>query len=359
MGSGAGQHAVAGRSRADGGNRPLRDAVEEDGRTAGPRRRVPAGRLAPRRRPRRDRSAPCRRHGARVQGDLRRAQRDVDRRCQQHPRRAPCDRPRGSPGALHGGHDLVARLDRLSPRRMGCRRDGGRLAEGPDAAARAVVQRHQRQGARGIEAREAAALLLGLAGDARGQRQRLFSVHAGDQSALRPGRGAGDAVRRGARQRLRAACAAGRSDAARGARVGARDPVCRSRAVQQFADRGDDAGGPQRRRAAQGGARQFRHVAGPGVGQGRRPGLPHRPSRPFQRADAVRHARGRGDGPRSRRCSAPQGRRAGGDGLSFGNRALDPSGQSADPTFPGAGNVPRARKACRSAARAAGRMPAW
>ncbi len=65
--------------------------------------------------PGRDRSAPRRRPGARAEGDLRRAQRDVDRRGQQHPRRAARDRPRGSPGALHGRHDLVARLDGLPP----------------------------------------------------------------------------------------------------------------------------------------------------------------------------------------------------------------------------------------------------
>ncbi len=37
---------------------------------------------------------------------------------------------------------------------------------------------------------QAAALLLGLEGDAGGQRQRLLPLHAGDQPALRPARGA-------------------------------------------------------------------------------------------------------------------------------------------------------------------------
>ncbi len=52
---------------------------------------------------------------------------------------------------------------------------------------------------------KAAALLLGLEGDAGRQRQRLLSVHAGDQPAVRPARGARHAVRR----RSGAACLRG------------------------------------------------------------------------------------------------------------------------------------------------------
>ena len=44
--------------------------------------------------------------------------------------------------------------------------------------------------------------------------------------------------------------AARRSDAARGARLGARDPVPQSGRVQRIADGGDDARGPRRRRAS-------------------------------------------------------------------------------------------------------------
>ena len=55
----------------------------------------------------------------------------------------------GHPALLLRRHHLVARLDRLSPRRMGRRRHDRRRAEGTDAAARHVVQRHQRQGAGG------------------------------------------------------------------------------------------------------------------------------------------------------------------------------------------------------------------
>ena len=44
---------------------------------------------------------------------------------------------RAASGAVHGRHHLFARLDRLPARRMGCGRDGRRLAKRPHAAARA------------------------------------------------------------------------------------------------------------------------------------------------------------------------------------------------------------------------------
>ena len=50
-------------------------------------------------------------------------------------------------GADDGRHHFLARLDRLPARRMGRRRHRRRRAKGPDAAARHVVQRGQRQGA--------------------------------------------------------------------------------------------------------------------------------------------------------------------------------------------------------------------
>ena len=66
-------------------------------------------------------------------------------------RRAPGHRCRQAPGPAAGRHDLVAGLDRLSPRCLGRRRHGRRLAEGPDAAARPLLQRDQREGAGGLE----------------------------------------------------------------------------------------------------------------------------------------------------------------------------------------------------------------
>jgi alanine-glyoxylate transaminase / serine-glyoxylate transaminase / serine-pyruvate transaminase len=77
----------------------------------------------------RDREALAADAGQYDQGRVRRSQRDVDRRHQQHPRGARGDRPRRPPGALPGGHDLFAGLDRLPPRRVGRRCHGWRLAE--------------------------------------------------------------------------------------------------------------------------------------------------------------------------------------------------------------------------------------
>ena len=170
----------------------------------------------------------ARRPRARDQGGVRRAQRNVDRRHQPHRRRPRRDRSRAAPGAVHGRHDLLARLDRLSPRRVGRRRHGRRIAEGADAAAGPVVQCDRREGAGGGEDREAAALVLGLERDARDQPRRILPLHAGDQPALRARCGARHAVRRRARAGVRAPRPAGRGHAAGGRRLGARDPVRRS-----------------------------------------------------------------------------------------------------------------------------------
>ena len=150
VGSGAGQHAVARRPRADGGDRPVRHAVEGDGREARPQARIHQDRLAHRRRPDGDRGAPAQGQGARDQGGVRPAQRDLDRLPVADRRHPQGDRRRRPSGAVPGRHHLVARLDRLPPRRMGRRRHGRRRAEGPDAAARHVVQCGQRQGAGGV-----------------------------------------------------------------------------------------------------------------------------------------------------------------------------------------------------------------
>ena len=113
--------------------------------------------------------------------------------------RAAIDRA-GHPALLHGRHDLLARLDRLPPRRMGRRRHRRRLAEGADAAAGPVVQRDQR--ARRSRRRRRAKLPRSywdwsemLAINPSG----YLPVHAGDQPALRARRGARHAVRRRAR----------------------------------------------------------------------------------------------------------------------------------------------------------------
>ena len=87
----------------------------------------------------------------RDQGGLRAAQRDLDRLPVAGCGDPEGDRRRRPPGAVLRRHHLLACLDRLSPRRVGRRRHRRRRAEGPDAAARHVVQRGERQGARGRE----------------------------------------------------------------------------------------------------------------------------------------------------------------------------------------------------------------
>ena len=152
LGGGARQHALARRPGADVRDRLVRDALEQDGDAARPRGRVHHGRLALRRRTRtrsrrgsprtrRARSRPSRVvHNETSTGvasgiaAVRRAHRQ--------------GRPSGAPPRRH---DLLARLDRLPPRRVGRRRHRRRLAEGADAAAGPVLQRGLRQGARGRE----------------------------------------------------------------------------------------------------------------------------------------------------------------------------------------------------------------
>ena len=104
----------------------------------------------------------ARRQEQRDQGGLRPAQRDLDRRADADRRNPQGDRCRRPSGAADGRHHLLARLGRLSPRRMGRRRLRRRRAEGPDAAARHVVQRRQRQGARRQQDLEAAEVVLRL-----------------------------------------------------------------------------------------------------------------------------------------------------------------------------------------------------
>ena len=123
----------------------------------------------------------------------RRPQRDVDRRHHAPGRGAAGDRPRRTSRAAARRCGVVAGVDRSPPRRVGSRRHARRIAEGADAAARPQLQRDQRQGAGGVAVRAAAALVLGVGHDAGDERGRVLPLHAGDESALRPARGAGDA----------------------------------------------------------------------------------------------------------------------------------------------------------------------
>ena len=114
LGSGDRQYAVAGRQGADGRDRPFRDAVAADGGALGHRGRFHARRLAPRRRPRRDRGQAGAGQGACHQGGHGGAQRDLHRR-HQPDRRDPRRDGQGRPSrAAAGGYDFLARLGRLT-----------------------------------------------------------------------------------------------------------------------------------------------------------------------------------------------------------------------------------------------------
>ena len=180
------QHAVARRPRADGGDRPVRHAVEEDGRAARPQARIHHHRLAPGHRSEGGRSQAPRGQEQGDQGGLRPAQRDLDRRAHADRGDPQGHRRRRSSGAVHGRHHLLARLGRLPPRRMGRRRLGRRRAEGPDDAARHVVQRDQRQGAGGEQDLDDAEVVLRLGRHAEHEQGRLLPLHAGDADAARP-----------------------------------------------------------------------------------------------------------------------------------------------------------------------------
>ena len=243
MGGRAGQYALRRRSRAHVRNRSVRRALVEDGNAPGPEGGDGSDGLAPRCRPGADGGEAEGRPRPHDPGGLRRAQRNLDRRHQPH-RGDPRGHRRGGPsGPVHGRHGFLACLDGLPPRRMGRGRHRRRLAEGPDAAAGAVLQLRGREGARRVEVRDVAQVLLGLGGHARIEQERFFPLHAGDQPALRPARGTAHAAGRRPAERVCAPRAPCGGDAPRGARLGTGDRVRRSCRIQQLAHRGHDAAG--------------------------------------------------------------------------------------------------------------------
>ena len=94
------------------------------------------------------------------------------------------------------------------------------------------------------------ALVLGLGGDARPERDRLLPLHPGDEPDLRARRGHRHAAGGRSGERVPAPRPPRRGDPARGARLGAGGVVQPARRVLVVAHRGSGAGGPQRRRAA-------------------------------------------------------------------------------------------------------------
>ncbi|VXC03178.1 hypothetical protein NOCARDAX2BIS_400104 [Nocardioides sp. AX2bis] len=285
--------------------------MADDGRRARPRGRDGGRRLAPRRRHRRRRRAPRSRHRPRDQGRLRGPQRDLDRRHQPDRRRAGGDGLGRPPGPAARRHDLLAGLDRLPPRRVEGRRHRRRLPEGPDAAAGPVLQRRQRQGARGPPHGRHEALLLGLDADPGGQREGDVALHPGHQPALRPRGRPRHAGRRGPGERVRAPPALGARHARRRRGLGPRGALPRRARALRRPDRRGDARGARRRRAARPHPGALRHVAGCGPDEARRSGLPDRAPRPLRGLVPGRHAGRGGDGSRPRRRPVHPGRRPG------------------------------------------------
>ena len=225
VGGGAAQHPFAGRQGADVRDRALRHAVEDHRGEAGPGAGVHRLRLAQRRRCGSHRGAAARGQGPRDQGRVRGAQRDLDGGDLAHRRGAQGHRCGQASRAADGGYHLLAGLDRLPPRRMGRGRHGRRIAEGADAAAGPRLQCREPEGAGRDQDGQAAEVLFRLGRDDRLQQGRLLPLHAGDQPAVRPGRGRRHAARGRPRPRVRPARPARRGRAARGEGVGAGDPV--------------------------------------------------------------------------------------------------------------------------------------
>ena len=255
------------------------------------------------------RLAEDRSHASRRSASCTTRPRPGSRRGSQESARRSTGRP---PGPAHGRHDLVARVDRLSPRRMGRRRHGRRLAERPDAAARARLQRGQREGAGGQrDARlprsfwdwqpmlpanakgffpytPATNLLCGL-------REAIAMLHEEglDNVFARHARH-GEATRQAAR--------------AWGLEIQCADPREYSNSLTAVVmPEGHSADGLRAHILE-----RFNLSLGNGLVEAERPGVPHRPSRRLQRRDAGRHPVGGRDGAARARRRPGRQRRGGG-----------------------------------------------
>ena len=196
------QHAVAGRQGSHRRDGPVRRPVAQHGRAPRPQARGDPDRLARRRRRQCRRGAPQEGQGARHQGRVRGAQRDLDG-CAHVDRRDPQGHGwRQASGPADGRCRVLAGGHGFPPRRVGRRRRRFGLAEGLDAAAGSVVHGHQPEGARCVQEGDAAALLLELGGHDRHQRVRHVPLHAGHRAALWARRGDRHAARGRPRQRV-------------------------------------------------------------------------------------------------------------------------------------------------------------
>src|SRR5213080_3715364 len=198
------------------------------------------------------------------------------------------------------------------------------------AAARARLQRDLGEGPRRREDQQDAAVLLGLGGNAEAQRQRLLSLHARHQPALRASRSHRDAARGRAGRGVRPPPAPRGGDPHGGAALGPRSAVPGTGRVFTGADGGADAAGARCRPIPQDCARQLQHVARLRAVKTRRQSVPHRPSRRVQRADAAGRADRRRDGIVARWRAASRRRRGRGDDVSRGAQPVQHAGPTRD-----------------------------
>ena len=204
---------------------------------------------------------------------------------------------------------------------MGRRRHRRRLAERPDAAARALVQRRERKGARGGEIVASCRSRTGAGRRCSGPtRTASFPIRPRPICSMACASRSTCCTRKASTTCSRATTAIAEATR-RAVRAWGLEILCLNPAeYSQLAHRGDDARRAQRGRLPQSRARPFRHVARQRARQGRGQGIPHRPPRRLQRSDAHGHARRRRNGPGARRRAAPERRRGGGDGLSHRRR---------------------------------------
>ena len=234
------------------------------------------------------------------QGGARRAQRDLDRRHQPDAGDPAGDRRDRTSRAAARRHDLLARLHRLPARRVGRRRHGRRLAEGADAAARAGLQRGQREGSRGRRVRRGSPRRTGTGGRSSRRTNAASSPTPRRRICCTAcGRRCGCSTRKGCRTSSPATSGTPRPPGGR-ARLGAGGAVRRRARALRLAHRGAGARGVRRRQDPRAHPRPLRHVARRRPRQARRQGVPDRPPRRLQRPDAGRHAGRRPDGPRRR-----------------------------------------------------------
>ena len=216
---------------------------------------------------------------------------------------------------------------------MGRRRHRRRRAEGPDDAARHVVQRRQRQGARGRQDVQVAEVVLGLGRHAEHEQDRLLPLHAGDAACCRASPSASTCCTRKASTTCSPATTASaeatrRAVRAWGLEIMCRDPKYYSPTITAvMLPDGHNADAFRSARARTASTSPMARASA----RFRRQVFPHRPSRRHQRRHADRRAGRDRDGAGACRRAAQEGRRAGGDGLSdLRARKPDPGRRGVD-----------------------------